>query len=324
MSPRTPFEFDAGRFVTPLTPSAGTSLAIIITLGFLTLSYLGVAYFMRRNIVLARSDRRGAARLAKVMGGVTFVASLLIASAAIDHRVFGSLHGAAAVALFAAAFCWAFYMAIEPFVRRQWPRVLIGWSRLMAGEWRDPQVGREIFLGSLAAVATAVMYVAAAGISLRGGSEPPMSEEFYFRALSGVSDLAAGLLQSLPWSIIVSLMWIVLLIILRRVLRSDLAAVAVLALLSTALVPTDQWIFVLALAAGNVLALMMSLRVGFLSLVSVIVVGKILRSLPISPDTPGFVGGLAWIPLLAIAVPTMFGLYTALAGQSIFGEARAE
>jgi hypothetical protein len=39
---------------------------------------------------------------------------------------------------------------------------------------------------------------------------------------------------------------------------------------------------------------------------------------------PGFVGDLSWIPIVAIALPTMFGLYTALAGQSIFGDAERE
>jgi serine/threonine-protein kinase len=320
LSPHTPFELGITRFLVPAGPSTTATIAVYASLGFLGLAYLGAAYFMRHNVVLGRGDRRGAARLARVIGGLVFAASWLSASAAFDVRFFGTLHGAAAVGLFAGAWCWAFYMAIEPFVRRQWPRVLIGWSRLMAGEWRDPQVGREIFLGGLTSAATTAMFVVAGWITVRAGGEPPLTEEFHFRALGGIAELASGLLQVLPWAALISLLWMVLLLMFRRLLRSDLAAVVVLSVLSSGVAPTGQWAFAVVMIAGNVLGLMLALRVGFLSVVSLIVVGQTLTSLPVSPGTPGFVGGLSWIPIAAIAVPTLFGLYTALAGQSIFGE----
>jgi hypothetical protein len=38
-------------------------------------------------------------------------------------------------------------MAIEPWLRRQWPKSIVSWSRLLAGSWRDPVVGRDILLG---------------------------------------------------------------------------------------------------------------------------------------------------------------------------------
>jgi hypothetical protein len=36
-------------------------------------------------------------------------------------------------------------MAIEPWVRRRWPKSILG--RLLAGSWRDPVVGRDVLLG---------------------------------------------------------------------------------------------------------------------------------------------------------------------------------
>ncbi len=39
------------------------------------------------------------------------------------------------------------YIALEPSVRRYWPRLLISWSRLMAGDFRDPMVGRDLLVG---------------------------------------------------------------------------------------------------------------------------------------------------------------------------------
>jgi serine/threonine-protein kinase len=47
---------------------------------------------------------------------------------------------------------WLLYIALEPGVRRRWPRLLIGWTRLLAGRFRDPMVGREILIGIAAGV----------------------------------------------------------------------------------------------------------------------------------------------------------------------------
>lgn len=43
------------------------------------------------------------------------------------------------------------YLAIEPWVRRFWPRSLIGMARALEGRLTDPVVGREILCGALAA-----------------------------------------------------------------------------------------------------------------------------------------------------------------------------
>lgn len=52
-----------------------------------------------------------------------------------------------------------------------------------------------------------------------------------------------------------------------------------------------------------------ALRVGFLGLIT---------------GAPGIVGSLSWLSLFAIALPAFFGLYTALAGQSVFGSGDAD
>ena len=58
-----------------------------------------------------------------------------------------------AQALLKASFFWICYLALEPHIRRLWPQVLISWSRLVNGQWRDPLVGQNVLLGVLAGVA---------------------------------------------------------------------------------------------------------------------------------------------------------------------------
>jgi hypothetical protein len=69
--------------------------------------------------------------------------------------------------LFQAAFVWVLYIALEPFVRRRNPRLLITWTRLVSGEWRDPLVGRDVLVGCAAGLG---MVLASAGLRLSAAS----------------------------------------------------------------------------------------------------------------------------------------------------------
>jgi serine/threonine-protein kinase len=70
-----------------------------------------------------------------------------------EHHVaafweFGLFVMFASFLLFMVGLGWMLYLALEPFVRRRWPRILISWSRLISGEWCDPLVGRDVLIGA--------------------------------------------------------------------------------------------------------------------------------------------------------------------------------
>src|SRR6202041_722263 len=46
-------------------------------------------------------------------------------------------------ALFVAGTTWMLYLAVEPWVRRHWPKTIISWSRLLSAGARDPLGGRN-------------------------------------------------------------------------------------------------------------------------------------------------------------------------------------
>ena len=94
------------------------------------------AYLARRNLRLGRGDRRGAFRFAAAVFAIS-----------VASWIFGGTHVAASAeiglvimrvgwSLFLAGVVWMVYLAVEPYVRKYWPGVLIGWSRLRAGRWR--------------------------------------------------------------------------------------------------------------------------------------------------------------------------------------------
>jgi hypothetical protein len=73
-----------------------------------------------------------------------------------------------------AAIGWVLYMAIEPYVRRNWPQALISWSRVLAGRFRDPLVGGHVLVGIAAGLAVQIVLsatgrVAATRIAALGG-----------------------------------------------------------------------------------------------------------------------------------------------------------
>jgi serine/threonine-protein kinase len=108
-----------------------------------------VAVIVTRNSLRrGRLDRRGAARVALYLGSAIFLAVVLSAHHAIaveeEARLLSTGFGAATAA---AVLVWCVYIALEPDVRRTWPRALIGWTRLLAGRFRDPMVGRELLFG---------------------------------------------------------------------------------------------------------------------------------------------------------------------------------
>lgn len=131
-------------------PPEGMRLLVVIAISVLVLAIIGSVMLARRNLRLGRGDRRGATRLAFFVFVITAVFDLLG-----EHHngllmrefVLFFLHTSGG--LFFAAFFWLMYIALEPFVRRQWPERIVAWSRLLAGGFRDPLVGRDLLLGAV-------------------------------------------------------------------------------------------------------------------------------------------------------------------------------
>ena len=110
------------------------------------------------NLNANRGDVRGAWRIAGAFGCLFALRWILLPHHGTAAWMLTGLQQRVIPVFFTGCVLFAFgYLAIEPWVRRYWPQTMITWSRFLAGQWRDPVVGRDFLLGVVLAVGHALL-----------------------------------------------------------------------------------------------------------------------------------------------------------------------
>jgi hypothetical protein len=291
----------------------------------------GLSVFARRNLRMGRGDRRGATRLA-----CSFFALRGIAWIFGEHHVatigeMPLLLSSVAIWFMQSLVTWLMYIAVEPFVRRRWPGMLVGWSRLLAGSFRDPVVGRDLLVGCVVGVA----YVLLSRIPLASLLDAPQVRPATGNwLLEGVGTLylfsstravIAGALHLIFCPILVGIAGSFALFLARILLRTTWAAVIVFMLLSIAVSAAGNWslfalIPVVLVVAVNVIALF---RFGLLTFVADFIFFSLFLAFPITTQSTWYSGiGLTGLALLLAM--TLYAFYTSLGGQPLIGRASLE
>jgi len=274
-----------------------------------------------RHLRAGRGDRKGASRLALYvfsisMGHWLFTADHVLAfdEMGLVIRAFGSATGFAVV-------CWLLYLAIEPYARRYWPHAIISWTRLLAGRFRDPLVGRDILYGCLAAVAMLVTINMVVLLTPLAGLPPPTP------SLSNSVDVflggryVIGELFEAQNGIGIFIGAFVLLLLLRILLRrpwlANGAFFLILFVLFTEGFTSDLMDWIISATAVAVILITM-IRFGLLSFVVFAFVFPLFVSFPTTLDFSSWYAGVGLIgPLVAVALAG-YGFWIALAGRPIF------
>ena len=301
------------------TSAAATELFSIATLVAIIIAAM---VFARRNLRLGRGDRKGATRLAAVIATIVMAALLLEGHhvAAVDEIVV--LLRAVCWALFGAAFVWTLYLALEPPIRRRWPRTLIGWNRLLTGRLTDPLVGRDVLVG--AAAGTAVTFAAYAQdvVGRWATGIPPTPNLGLAGPLSGVAISVSWLLLTLYDAIFSALAVFFLVFLLRLVLRKDWLAAgawAAIAIGQNILASPNPWTTGLV-AALVVSALMVVLfRFGIVSFSVATFFLSALTEFPVTADVTAWYGTGSIVVLIALVGLAGYGFRTATAGKPLLG-----
>jgi Protein kinase domain len=307
----------------PFTQTAREKLSTVILLTLFVSLLIASLFVMRRNLRLQRTDTRGALRL-----GATVILAFLTIWLFRAHHVpsideFDSILIALAWALLGTTVITVLYLALEPYVRRRDPHTLISWSRLLAGQLRDPLVGRDLLIGAAYGVLLTVFEGADNFLLPLFGKLPPMPGGLQASSLLGARQALGSLLFYILFFVFYSLLVFFLLFLLRLILRREWIAALVVVLVGAITntggeFPVAQFIFAALIWVSIVVVLK---RFGLLTLIVGLVVQNVLVVFPTTSHFSRWYANAGLAGMVFIAFIVAYGFYTALAGQPLFSGA---
>ena len=286
---------------------------------------VGTILLARMNLRAGRGDRRGAARLFVFTAAVWFAAWIIGArhywSFDIDNdRFFEFLPRA----LFDAGILWMLYIALEPYVRRFSPGILISWTRVLSGQIVDARVGRDILIGVVVGVAMSLLGFVAMVMPGLMGDSPPTPRATNLMFLMGAPATVTVLLRIVPNALQIATAMAVVFAFGRALLRNTLGAAVVAACVLAVFVAAESdWdrplITVLVLLGFVVPMIATLIYFGLLAGTAAFLVSQALNNAPLTLDfaRPYAVGAM-WSILLVVSL-ALFGFYASRKGQPLFG-----
>jgi serine/threonine-protein kinase len=299
----------------------GDLVAVVLLMSVI----LGAGLVARRNLTRERGDTRGAFRVAAYMAIVGFFTWALD-----EHHVafpwelylFVLNTG---LALFGAALVAVVYLAIEPYVRRSWPHMLVSWSRVVAGNVRDPRVARDVLIGLACAGLVEVLVDTGALLTRELGGIPPVIQGEW-RALLGGTHVVTTFLVAGSLSISSCLMMLFLLFVARRLLRNEWAAIVLVSLLLAAGpgLSGSGMLGILPFLAGNLIVMTVLSRVGLLAIITIWFGSAIIQAFPLTIPPSGWTAGMGTIGILALAALAIVCARVASAATMPLRQAQAQ
>ena len=307
----------AERMTSTEKKTVGQQVSRIVGLVLLCSLLVGSGFLARRNYRRGRGDREGSLRLALVM----FALEIGLFLCRSHFSTFGDALGlsviAISTALFIAGVTWMLYMAIEPWVRRHWPKTIISWSRLLSGQVRDPLVGRDILFGVLLGVVWTLVFQISSIPKMRMGAAPFL---FSTEALMGGREGLGAWLRQWPGSIQTTLVFFFVLFGLKVLLRKEwIAAIVFIAIfaLPRALNSTYMTVELPAQILVYAIAVLLVLRFGLVSLACAIFTVDLMANLPFSADFSAWYMTTSILALLSVIALARMGLLSLLGRRTI-------
>lgn len=302
------------------TASGGELVLAVIVLGVLA----GGISLAMRNHRRGRTDTRGAGRLAALVLILPMLSWLFRAHhAPLPEALLDRFFSALSLGALYAVVCLLLYFALEPFVRRSWPQVLIGWSRLAAGGWRDPLVGRSVLLGGAMFGLTALGSLLNEPLHRVLDLPPAQPAAVNWSVLASARIMVGDLAIRLPAALFNALFFLMLLVLLRLLVRRA-GPTYLLFGLGTCLLLTAQmpnWqvglminapmaaLWTVTLVRGGILAFSVGLFLWF-----------VLGTMPLTLDFTQKYATSSLMLISGIVLGLAAALGAALGGRSLLGE----
>jgi serine/threonine protein kinase len=318
----------------PYQPTTGERAGQLFGIVLLLSMLVGGAMLARRNLRLGRGDRRGATRLA------AFVLAAVAVSYFVAHHLpnfseLGIFTSSLAWGMAWSCFAWVLYIALEPYVRRRWPATLVSWSRLLAGGFRDPLVGRDVLVGCLiGAFASALLRLRWFVPSWLGDPPAqPLSSGLIGTAgpqlqFLGARTITAAISHGLIASLFAALAELFLLFLFRAFLRKDWVAAVAYVLLGMVVFaegtqyPLVGFVEALIISGASVFTI---IRLGLLAeAVTFVFQACLLENFPLTIQGSAWYAGISVAGILLMAALVFYSFYTSLGGRPVFGSAVLE
>jgi serine/threonine-protein kinase len=283
------------------------------------------ALFARRNLRLGRGDRRGAARIAAVFFVLFTVAWTLATHHVATTDEFNNFLLYLSLGLTYSVFVWIVYIAMEPYVRRRWPATLVSWSRLLAGNFRDPIVGRDVLAGCLLGAFSIALARVAWYITAWTGHPPGMPLNGPSWQFLGLRTTIADLSSNAIITLLTSFVFLFVLFILRALLRKEWAAAIICTLVLTFFrAPSPgqfhlSYLLITIVVTG--LTVLVLMRLGLLAIAVSLLFADLLGAFPLTTQTSVWYAYLSFVGFTLVAALVFYGFYISLAGRPVFAGA---
>lgn len=201
---------------------------------------IGSLILAQFNLRRGLGDRRGATRIALGYVAISQVVWLLRAHHTTNFQLeFWGWQNTCGRILFNAALIWCFYVALEPSLRRLWPRKLISWNRVLSGRFSDPLIARDLLIGvSLGVLVKLLLRYQPFLIEWLGNPlpAPRMTQTDY---LLGTDLVLARALYTQIDALMSAMMAFLLVALLKIVCRSNWLTMSILFVIGVLRVPLD-------------------------------------------------------------------------------------
>ncbi len=288
------------------------------------LSVLGMAVFMaQRNMRTGRGDLSGTLRLALFVFALPMVGWLVGGQLGGPNDIIERFFAALGFSMVFAGITGCFYLALEPYVRKVWPTMVIAWNRLLRGRVRDRMVGRSILAAGVGfAFSVGLSFVQRAFME-NSGVPPSIPQSMRWTSLMGPVSLFTDFVNLILNSLLNPIFFAVFLVVLRMITRRAWAAIGVFTLIVIIAAGGSSDVFWHGALVGGLLAtLWMTLlvRFGLLSLIVYWMFDNIVDYFPITFGSYGLLEAPSVLTVGFLVGLTLFGLYAALAGRSVLGD----
>jgi serine/threonine protein kinase len=302
----------------------------------ISLLVIGAALLARRNLRMGRGDKRGAARIAWIIFAL-YTTEWIFGEHHLLNTDPSQFLLSASLWVAEAGFIWLMYVALEPFVRRRWAGWIVGWNRLLAGNFRDPLVGRDLLVGCVGGVLFMLLtYLYYPIFSLLNLTQPrpdwqgAVNTTLHF--FSGPQAIASGisffLRQGLTMSLFFTFLAFLLLVPFKSKWRNRWVATAVVFITIIAVsfrepgADTSAALGIYILVTTFVWFSLL-FRFGLLVFLAQLLVLFIMNNFPITFQ-PAWYAGIGFTGLALLLAFALYAFHTSLGGQPLFGRASLE